>query len=341
MRASRRPSFWFLRRGRRVVREEIDEELRAHLQFRAQELVAGGQAPVEAEREALRQFGDVDGTRWYCEQQDVRKERSKMTSLTFEETFQDARISLRSLLRAPILTLTIVATVGLGIGATTVIFTAIRTALLQPLPYAQPDRVYRLYTDTPPFKFRFSLVDYLALRDQQTQFDKVAVYTQRAVSFSDGVVAERLQAKVVSADYFSLLGINLAGGRDFKAADNQVGQPPVIVLSHGFWQRRFGGRMDAIGARVRIDSVDHEVVGVLPPSVGPLEVQYDLFIAGQWPPPTRKGPFLYTVLVRLRPDVSPSAAASELREINRRLFPLWKASYQDDKATWALMDLKE
>jgi putative ABC transport system permease protein len=212
---------------------------------------------------------------------------------------------------------------------------------LQPLPYAQPERVYRLYTDTPPFKFRFSLVDYFALREQQTQFDKVAVYTQRAVSFSDGVVAERLQAKVVSAGYLSLLGINPAAGRDFTDADNQVGQPPVVVLSNGFWQRRFGGRMDAIGQRVRIDGINHEVVGVLPTSVGPLEVQYDLFIAAQWPPPTRKGPFLYTVLVRLRPDVSPSAAASELREINRRIFPLWKSSYQDDKATWALMDLQD
>ncbi|HVH56998.1 MAG TPA: ABC transporter permease [Vicinamibacterales bacterium] len=337
----RRPPFWFLRRQRRALREEIDEELRAHLQMRTKELMARGHPAEDAWREAVRQFGDLARTRSYCEQQDVQKERRKMTSLIFEEAFQDTRISLRSLLRAPILTLTIVATVGLGIGATTVIFTAIRTALLRPLPYAQPDRVYRLYTDTPPFKFRFSMVDYLALREQQTQFEQIAVYTARTVSFSDGVVAERLQAKVVSSGYFSVLGIKPAAGRDLTDTDNQVGRPSVIVLSNGFWQRRFGGRMDVIGTRVRIDGVNHEVVGVLPASVGPLEVQYDLFIAGQWPPPTRKGPFLYTVLARLRPGVSASAASSELREINRRLFPLWKSSYQDDKATWALMDLQE
>jgi len=195
----RRPPFWFLRRQRRALREEIDEELRAHLQMRTKELMARGHPAEDAWREAVRQFGDLAGTRSYCEQQDVEKERRKMTSLIFEEAFQDTRISLRSLLRTPILTLTIVATVGLGIGATTVIFTAIRTALLRPLPYAQPDRVYRLYTDTPPFKFRFSMVDYLALREQQTQFERIAVYTARTVSFSDGVVAERLQAKLVSS----------------------------------------------------------------------------------------------------------------------------------------------
>jgi predicted permease len=336
-----RKPFWFLRRDRRIVRHDVEEELRAHLRMRTSELIAQGRSAGEAEREALRQFGDVEATRRYCEQQDVHKERTKMTSLLVEETAQDVRISLRSLLRSPILALTIVATVGLGIGATAVIFSAIQTALLHPLPYAEPDRVFRLYTDTPPYKFRFSLVDYFALREQQTQFQKVAVYTARAVSFSDGVAAERLQAKVASSDYLSLLGITPVAGRDFTGKDNQVGQPPTVILSHGFWQRRFGGRMDVIGKPVRIDGINHEVVGVLPAAVGPLEVQYDLFIAGQWPPPQRKGPFLYTVLARLGPGVTPAAATSELHEINRRLFPLWKSSYQDDRATWALMDLKE
>ena len=337
----RRRAFWFLRRDQRALRGEIDEELRVHLQMRAGQLRELGYSSSDAEREALRQFGDVEGTRMYCERQDMQKERLKMNALIFEETAQDARISLRSLLRSPILTLTIIATVGLGIGATTVIFTAIQAALLRPLPYAQPDRLVRIYTDAPPFQWRFSMVDYLALREQQTQFEQVAVYTQRTVSFSDGVVAERLQSKVVSAGYFSLLGINPVIGRNFTDADNQVGRPPVVIVTHGFWQRRLGGRPDALARPIRIDGVNHEVVGVLPAALGPLETRYDLFVAGQWPPPTRKGPFLYTVLARLRPGVDRAMAAGELREINRRIFPLWKSSYQDDKASWGLMDLQQ
>src|SRR5436309_12436835 len=97
---------------------------------------------------------------------------------------QDVRISLRGLLRAPLMTLTIVATVGLGIGATTVIFGAIDAALLRPLPYANPERLVRIYTDSPPNRFPFSVADYLALTAQQTRFEGVASYATRAMVFS-------------------------------------------------------------------------------------------------------------------------------------------------------------
>src|SRR5205809_1099549 len=110
----------------------------------------------------------------------------------------DLRICFRSLLRAPMMTLTIVATVGLGVGATTVIFSAVYAALLRPLPYADPGRLVRTYTDSPPYKFRFSLADYLALQAQQTHFEQIAGYTDRTMAFSDGTVAERLPGKAVS-----------------------------------------------------------------------------------------------------------------------------------------------
>ena len=104
---------------------------------------------------------------------------------------QDARIALRGLLRAPGLALTIVASVGLGIGAATAIFAIIDAALLRPLPYANPSQLVRLYTDTPPYKFRFSVVDYQALSSQQTTFTKVAAYADRPMTYTDGSSAER------------------------------------------------------------------------------------------------------------------------------------------------------
>ena len=256
------------------------------------------------------------------------------------ELTQDLRISLRGLFRAPLMSLTIVATVGLGIGATTVIFAAVNAALLQPLPYAEPARLVRIYTDAPPNKFRFSVADYLALQAQQTQFEQVAGYTDRAMAFSDGSVAERLRGRVVSSTYFALLGIRPAIGRDFTQQDGRPGSPPAVIVSHGFWQRRLGGRPDVAGTFIRLDGADYALAGVLPPTTGPLEQRQEFFVAAQWDTPRRKGPFFITALGRLRHESARSAATDELRAINRRIFPLWRSSYQDEKASWSLMDLK-
>ncbi|MFN2444177.1 MAG: ABC transporter permease [Vicinamibacterales bacterium] len=253
---------------------------------------------------------------------------------------QDLRISLRGLLRAPMMTVTIVATVGLGIGATTVIFSAVYAALLCPLPYADPGQLVRIYTDAPPNKFRFSVADYLALQAQQTHFEQIGGYTDRDMAFSDGNVADRLRGRVVSWTYFTLLGIRPAVGRDFTELDGRPGSPPAVIGSHGFWRRRLGGRSDAIGKPIRFDGADYALTGVLPQTVGPLEQGQEFFVAAQWEPPRRKGPFFITVLGRLKPGLEGSAAADELRAINRRIFPVWRASYQDDKATWNVIDLK-
>src|SRR5262249_23850376 len=135
----------------------------------------------------------------------------------------DLRIALRGLLRAPVMTLVIVGTVGLGVGAATAIFSAVNAALLRPLPYANAERLLRIYTDSPPNRFRFSVADYLALTAQQTTFEQIAGYTGRAMAFSDGTVAERLSGKDVSWTYFTLLGITPALGRTFTEEEGRPG----------------------------------------------------------------------------------------------------------------------
>lgn len=159
-----------------------------------------------------------------------------------DDLTHDLWISLRGLRRAPMMVLTIVATVGLGIGATTVIFSAVNAALLRPLPYAEPDELVRIYTDAPPNKFPFSVADYLALQAQQTQFEQIGGYSSRDMAFTDGSVAERVRGRVVSWTYFSLLGLHPAIGRDFTEADARPGSPLAVIVSHGFWQRHLNGR---------------------------------------------------------------------------------------------------
>ncbi len=184
--------------------------------------------------------------------------------LLLDELIQDLRIGLRGLLRARLLTLTIVATVGLGIGATTVIFGAVNATLLRPLPYAHPERLVRIFTDAPPNRFPFSVADYQALEAQQTRFERIAGYQSRALAFSDGKVAERLTGRIVTWTYFGLLGITPALGRDFTEADGRPGSPRTVIVSQTFWRQRLGGRADAIGKPVTLDGVGYTLTGVLP-----------------------------------------------------------------------------
>ena len=224
--------------------------------------------------------------------------------MIFNDLGQDVRVSLRTLRRAPIVTLTILATVGLGIGATTVMFNAVDAAMFRPLPYTDPGQLVRIYTDAPPYKFRFSVADYLALEAQQTQFEHVAAYTNQTMAYSDGSVAERVEGKLVSWTYFDLFDITPVLGRRFTGADGRPGAAPAVIVSHGFWEQRLDGRIDAVGAPVRLDGTDYTLVGVLPRNVGPFEVHHDFFVAARFEPPPRKGPFLFTALGRL-PDGVP------------------------------------
>jgi putative ABC transport system permease protein len=267
-------------------------------------------------------------------------EASMPRRLWFGDRLTDVRVSLRGLMRVPVMATTIVVTVGLGIGATTVIFGAIDAALLQPLPYPNPERLVRIYTDSAPNRFPFSVADYLALTAEQTQFDRIAAYTTRPMVFSDGNTAERLRGRVVSSAYFDLLGIRPASGRTFEPSDARPGAAPVVIVSQSFWQQRLGGAADAIGRLVRLDGQSYTVVGILPRVTGPLEQTQDVFAAGQWSTPPRKGPFFLTVIGRLKSGATRTAAAQELRAINRRIFPLWQSSYQDDRATWSMIDLR-
>lgn len=333
-----RKPFWYLRR--RSVGSDVDEELNTHLEMRIEALVESGMTRDQARREALEQFGDLEGTRRYCRTQDETREDEVQRRLFVQDFVQDVRIGVRSLLRVPVLTLTIVATVGVGMGATAAIFSAIDAALLRPLPYAEPDRLVRLYTDAPPFKFRFSVADYLELIERQTHFETLATYTDRSMSYVSSARAESIRSRVVSWQFFSSLGLAPSLGRDFTEADGRPGTPPVVIASRAFWEQRLGADVAIIGRPIRLDGADYTVVGVLPELSGPLERRQDLFVIQQFQPPTRKGPFLHSVIGRLKPNADRTLAANELRAINTDMFPRWSASYQDDRATWGMEDLR-
>ena len=319
---------------------DIDEEVRVHLERRVEVLIAQGIREDAARRTALAEFGDIDATRRYCIKQHYQKEQHMRRHLLLAGLGQDVRVSLRSLLRVPLLALTIIATVGIGIGATTVMFAAADAAILRPLPYPDSNELYRIFLDSPPYRFRFSVADYLALEQQQTAFTRVAGYTDRAMAYSDGQSAERLQIRLVSGGYFDLLRIPALYGRTFTSADTRPGAAPSAVVSYEFWRRRLGSSPNIVGQPIRLDDKPYTVVGVLQAGRGPLERTVDAFVAAQWTTPPRRGPFFITALGRLPAGSSPAAAEAQLRQICQRIFPLWQSSYQNDRAGWGLVDLK-
>jgi predicted permease len=258
----------------------------------------------------------------------------------FQPLGRDLRYSLRSLARVPALAVTIVLTVGIGLGATTAMVALIQSVLLRPLPYSEPDSLVWVYTDNPPYRFRFSVVDYRALEAEHPTFSGLAAYQTNTVTLTDRGVAERASVKSVTGSYFPLLGQRAHIGR-LLGADDEARRDRGVVLTHAYWQRRFGGDRSVVGRSLAIDGEAHTIVGVLQRKVGPLEHGVALFRVADWPVPTRRGPFFTMVLARVRPDVSREAAVQALRATNRRLFPVWRSSYQDEKATWGMLDLKE
>jgi putative ABC transport system permease protein len=256
-----------------------------------------------------------------------------------QHLWRDVCYSVRSLARTPALTATIMLTVGIGLGATTGMIGVVRAVLVNPLPYAAPDELFWIYTDNPPYRFRFSVVDYRALEADHPAFSAVAAYQTSSVTVTEGSTAERVTARAVTGSYFPLLGQGPAIGRLFDVSENPR-DDRAVVLTTAYWTRRFGSNPSVLGRALTIDGASYTVVGVLQKTVGPLERDVALFTAARWPPPKRKGPFLTTALGRLRPGVSRAAALDALRATNARLFPIWKSSYQDEKATWGLQDLK-
>ena len=258
---------------------------------------------------------------------------------TMPHLWRDIRYSLRSLAHVPALSATIVLTVGIGLGATSAMIGLVRAVLVDPLPYAHAEDLVWLYTDTPPYRFRFSVVDYRALDADHPTFSGVAAYQTHFVTVTGRGSAERVAMKEATGSYFPLLGQRPQVGRLFDPSDDAQDER-TVVLTDAFWARRFGRDRDVLGQALVIDGAPYTIVGVLERTAGPLEHDISLFTTAHWPAPTRKGPFFTTALARLGPGVSRAAALAALGATNRRLFPIWQSSYQDEKATWGIQDLK-
>ena len=179
----------------------------------------------------------------------------------------DLKLATRGLRRQAGLAATILLTLALGIGATTAVFSVVNAVVLSPLPYAEPDRLLRVYTAFPAMKldrFAASPPEFFELQRGLRSFDGLGGYASGAANVADGTTPLRAETSATTGQLLSLLGVAPTLGRLYGDAATLPGAPAVAVLGHGLWQRAFGGDPAVVGKSIRIDGVPTEVVGVMP-----------------------------------------------------------------------------
>ena len=181
---------------------------------------------------------------------------------------QDLRFALRTLLRSPGFTLTAALTLALGIGVTTLMFGVVNAVLLRPLPYPDQDRlmlVFNTSINAPEVNtIRASALDFEDYRARARTFEAIAAHVGTGFTFTGGGDPELVIGQLVTPDFFKVIGVAPAAGRAFAPDEFSPGRENVVILSHGLWQRRFGGRMSTIGSTVTINGKPWTVAGVMP-----------------------------------------------------------------------------
>jgi predicted permease len=305
-----------LRRPR--LEEQLEKELRFHIDEQTREFIRQGYTPEEARRKARLELGGPEQVKEAC--RDARGTR------WLEEMWQDARYALRALRKKPGFAAVALLTLALGSGATTVMFTVIDGVLLKPFPYADPNRLVRLYEQTNwstqwGNRWLFAYPNFVDCKRESKSLD-IGAWRHVGGTLSEPGASEFVERSEISSDLFSILGVELFRGRAFRTEEDAPDAAPVAIISHGLWQRRFGGSPAAIGARIVFDEKPYTVVGITAPGFR-VEDEVDVFtLLGQDTAPymqNREAHRGITVWARLRPGESLPQARTELALIGRHL----------------------
>jgi putative ABC transport system permease protein len=254
---SRLSSLWRNLYHKARTEQELSEEIDAYLGMVIEEKIEEGLDPAEARRAALIEFGGKEQVK--------EKVREVSMGHQLETLWQDLRYGLRMLGRNPAFATVAVLTLGLGIGANTAIFTLLDRVLIRMLPVEQPNQLVAFVRDAGGAPWAFSYPMYADLRDSNEVLSGLAANFQQPFSLSDGSQSERVIGQIVSGNYFAVLGVRPALGRFFLPEEDRTpGSHPVVVISHGLWQRRFGADPAVIGKTVTLNAYRYTVVGFAP-----------------------------------------------------------------------------
>lgn len=254
---------------------------------------------------------------------------------------QDLRYAFRQLLKSPGFTVVALATLALGIGANTAIFSVVNGVLLRPLPFHDPGKLVRVW-HVPPAKsfpgitrFSVSAANYLDWQNQNHVFEQMAIYTYRGFTLTGTGKPEQVDACAVSPEFFQTLSVQPMLGRVLLPEEEQPGRSNVVVLSYRFWQEHFGSNRDVVGHDITIDGRNFLLAGVMPPNFRFPEFA-QMWTPMAWTDVERavRGEHHYIVIARLKPGVDVHQANAEMNTISSRLEQLYPA---DDKGWGAVV----
>jgi predicted permease len=253
-------TWWGRLIGRGRVEAQLDDELRDHVERQVADYVRTGMSEPEARRRTRVEFGGLDQVKEQC--RDVRGTR------LIEDLLQDLRYASRVLGKSPGFTIAAVASLALGIGANTAIFSLIDAVMLKSLPVQEPERLIEPVTDRgsgQPFN-AFSYPALVHFRDHATTLEgMIASHSSRLFIVIGSAAPELGEGQYVTGNFFPVLGVPALLGRTVQPADDRPEAAPVAVLSHAYWQRRFGGDPYILGRRLTLDGHVFTIVGVAPP----------------------------------------------------------------------------
>jgi predicted permease len=241
-----------------------------------------------------------------------------------ETLWQDLRFGFRQLLSKPGFALIAVLSLALGIGANTAIFSLVDAVLLRPLPFHDPDRLVMVWEDAARIGFpRNSLApaNYADWKAQNHVFEDMAAISWRSYNLTDEGEPEKVEARAVTANLFPLLGIKPELGRSFTQEEDRPGGNKVVLISHGLWQRRFGGDPAMVGKEILLDGEKRTVIGVMPPGFQFIEKETGLWVpmAFSREELAKRGTHYLTVVARMKPHVTLAQARADIAAIMQRI----------------------
>src|SRR5215475_8952120 len=300
---------------RETVLRDIEEELRVHVEMETETNIKRGMPPDEARTAALKSFGDP----------------GRKTELGYdirgggwlETLWQDLRYGARMLMKNSGFTLITIITLALAIGANSAIFSIINAIVFKPLPFDDLDRIVAVWEKAPGPGYernQTSVANYLDWREQSNSFENLAIYMLWSANLGGIDPPERVRGYQVSPNLLDALGVKVALGRNFLPDEDQPGKDNVVILTHGLWQRSFGGDPNVVGRKANVNGVARTIIGVMPPEVN-FPVGVELLAPMAMTPETMGNRSYHTNLVigRLKEGVSVGQAQSDLDAIAGRL----------------------
>jgi putative ABC transport system permease protein len=319
---------------------DFGEEARFHLDMKIDELMSEGMAREEAERQALRQFGDFRRIEESATREEARRQRGVRMMDRLDSLRQDLSYGFRTLSRSPGLTLLTVLILAVGIGANTAIFSVLKAVFIQPLPFPQPEELTFVWNRNIQSGGRgpSSFPNFRDWREQNQTFESMGAFGGMNLNLTGGDEPIRIRAAHVTFEVFDVLGIPPAMGRTFLPEEDLSGRR-VVVLSHRLWSERFGADPTIIGRSIQIDGGGYTVVGVMPegfeqPTPWGLT---DPYLA--WIPILDERPWIdnrnsnsYQILARMRDGVTVERAQADLSEIGNRLEEQYPDTNENQRA---------